>query len=227
MTTAIKAFEGEPATTLTHENGRAVITVTMRHLRPDDAAGADMMGTVLACGAVGLAGWIAYEMMEITAASIALFVGGIVGRPLLQPRLRAMGRVTAAVKFTEERIFFQKAPDLIAASPWREFDRRHPHRFVLVEHDNAQAEKDRIEYDQRNNPGRRVARYYTTSWFVVLEYMGQRYDLAEVMGQREATAILDRLNLCDQYMNGVVSARQRLPMRAEDEWPGSTGSIPR
>lgn len=54
----------------------------------------------------------------------------------------------------------------------------------------------------------------------------QRFDVAEVMGQRRASAILDRLSFCDKYMDSLTDARKRLPIRPEDEWSGPSGSIP-
>jgi hypothetical protein len=227
MSSILKAFEGEPATTVGTENGQPVITVSARYLRPDEAEGADVLGIIIACGAVALAGWIGFETMEVSAPVIGLFCGGLLGRPFMQLKLRQWCRMTSIIKLTADRIFFQKAPFGVPEKECQQFDRRHPHRFVLLPHDKARAETDEIEYLTRNKPGRRVARYFTDSWVVVLEYMGQRYDLAEVMGKRRATAILDRLVLCDQYMDSLVSAGQKLPLRPEDEWAGAGGSVPR
>ena len=56
--------------------------------------------------------------------------------------------------------------------------------------------------------------------------VGQRFDIAEVMGERPANAILDRLAFCDKYMSDLANNKKGLPMRAEDEWSGPTGSIP-
>ncbi len=225
----LKAFEGEPKTEIVTEGGRTAITVAMRHLRPFEAQGADETAIWLAVAASGLGGWISYEAMAITAPAVALFLGGLFGRPLVQKKLRVVAQVTANIKFTDDSIFLQrvqKPPFWDPEPEWQRFNRSHEHRFVLIPHDKARAEKDEIDFQTRNKPGTRVTRYYGESRFVVLEYLGQRFDIAEVMGERRANAILDRLNLCDKYMDDLANAHKALPMRAEDEWSGSTGSIP-
>ena len=137
--------------------------------------------------------------------------------------------LTPTVKFTEDSILLQrvrKAPSWELEADWQRFDRAHEHRFVLMQHDKAQAEKDDIDYQIRNKPGLRVARYYGESWYVVLEYLGQRFDIAEVMGQRRANAILDRLAFCDKYMDSLVDVRKGLSIRPQDDWSGPSGSVP-
>ncbi len=230
MDAPAKLFEGEPKTEIAVHDGRTTVTVAMRHLRPFDALSADETTSWLAIAAVGVAGWIGYASMDITAPAVALFLGGVFGRPLMQKQLRLAGRVTATIKFTEDSILLQrvrKAPFWEPESEWHRFDRSHEHRFVLYPHDKARAEKDEIDFLNRTKPGARVTRYYGESWFVVLEYLGQRFDVAEVMGQRQSNAILDRLTFCDKYVDGLADARKGLSMRPENEWSGPTGSIPR
>jgi hypothetical protein len=229
MNALAKVFEGEPRTEVAVADGRTTITVDLRHLRPFEAQAADDTASLLALAAVGVAGWISYEAMTVTAPAIAFFLGGMCGRPFMQKNIREAAQVTATVKFTEDSILLRrvrKAPSWELEADWQRFDRAHEHRFVLMQHDKAQAEKDDIDYQIRNKPGLRVARYYGESWYVVLEYLGQRFDVAEVMGQRRANAILDRLTFCDKYMDSLTDARKRLPIRPEDEWPGPSGSIP-
>jgi hypothetical protein len=229
MDALAKLFEGEPKTEISTNGQGTTITVAMRHLRPFDALSADETGSCLAIAAVGLAGWIGYEAMDVTAPAVGLFLSGLFGRPLLQKQLRVFGHVTATIRFTDDSIFLQtvkKAPWWEPESEWHRFDRSHDHRFVLKPHHKARAEKDEIDHQIRNKPGARVARYYGDCFFVALEYLGQRFDIAEVMGERQANAILDRLAFCDKYMGDLANNKKGLPMRAEDEWSGPTGSIP-
>lgn len=229
MNALAKVFEGDPKTEVSAEGGRTTITVAMRHLRPYDAQSADEVTSWLAIAAVGLAGWISYASMDVTVPAVALFLGGLCGRPFVQKKLRLIGQVTANIKFTDDCIFLQrvqKAPYWEPEPEWLRFDRAHDHRFVLISHDKARAEKDEIDFLTRTKPGARVTRYYGNSWYVVLEYLGQRFDIAEVMGERRAHAIVDRLTFCDKYMDGLADARKGLSMRAEDEWSGPTGSLP-
>lgn len=229
MNALAKVFEGEPRTEVTDAKGRTTITVSLRHLRPFEAQAADDTASLLALAAVGVAGWISYEAMAVTAPAIGLFLGGLCGRPFMQKKIREAAQVTATVRFTEDSILLRrlrKAPSWEPEHEWQKFDRSHEHRFVLYQHDKAQAEKDEIDHQIRTKPGLRVVRYYGESYYVVLEYLGQRFDVAEVMGQRRANAILDRLSFCDKYMDSLTDARKRLPIRPEDEWPGPSGSIP-
>lgn len=229
MNAIAKVFEGDPRTDITVEGGRTTITVALRHLRPFDAQSADDMASLLAVAAVGVAGWISYEAMAVTAPAIGFFLAGLCGRPFMQQKIRHLAQVTVTVIFTENTIWLKmikKAPSWEPEQEWQKFDRSHEHRFVLYQHDKAQAEKDEIDHQIRTKPGLRVARYYGESYYVVLEYLGQRFDVAEVMGQRRANAILDRLTFCDKYMDSLTDARKRLPIRPEDEWPGPSGSIP-
>lgn len=225
MNALAKAFQGEPQTTLTEANGQTSITVAARHLRPDDAHGGDLFAACLAGGFGGLSVFYAVGAQEIWGP-LLIAVTAFWSHSFMREQFREWGQATTNIRFTEDAIYFQRAPLLFEEVGWEKFDRRSPHRFVILEHERAREEKDEIEYRVRNNPKRRVARYYTDSYFVVLEYLGQRIDLVEVMGARRARAILERLVLCDEYMNGVVSARQRLPMRPEDEWSGPSSSVP-
>jgi hypothetical protein len=229
MNDLAKVFAGEPKTEVATEGGRTTINVSVRHLRPFEAQCADDTAILLGLGAVGLAGWITYVSMDVTVPAIALFLGALCGRPFTQEKLRQVCRVTATVSFTEDSIQLQrvrKAPSWEVEEGWHQFNRSHDHRFVLYQHDKAQAEKDEIEYQLRTKPGARVARYYGESWFVALEYLGQRFDVAEVMGKRRADAILDRLTFCDKYMDSLVNVRKGLSMRPQDEWAGPSGSLP-
>lgn len=229
MKDLVKLFEGEPKTALTTEGGLTVITVAVRHLRPFEAECADDTAVVLGMAAVGVAGWITYSAMEVTASAVALFLGALCGRPFTQMKLRRAFQVTSTVRFTEDSILLQrvqKAPSWEVEEGWRQFSRVHDHRFVLYQHDRAQAEKDEIDYQIRKSPRTRVARYFGESWYVALEYLGQRFDIAEVMGKRRADAILDRLTFCDKYMDSLVDVRKGLSIRPQDEWAGPSGSLP-
>lgn len=229
MNELAKVFEGEPRTEVVTKGGRTTITVSVRHLRPFEAEGADAVAILLGFGAVGLSGWITYESMEITVPAVALFLGALCGRPFTQKKLREAGQVTATVRFTEDSIHLQKvrkAPSWEVEDGWHQFNRSHEHRFVLYPHDKARTEKDEIDYQLRTKPGMRVTRYYGESWYVALEYLGQRFDIAEVMGKRRADAILDRLTFCDKYMDSLADARKGLSLRPQDEWAGPSGSLP-
>jgi hypothetical protein len=227
MSELMKALQGEPHTVASHEDGRTVLTVTARHLRPADAKANDAAAVAFAFGGVGVAIWIALTMQGVTVEAAMVLVAGMFGAPFLKASHREWGHEKTVIRVTEDSISVLRPPVWLETPQWERFDRRHPHRFLVVEHDKAQAERDKIDFQIRNKPGTQITRYYTDAHVVVLEYLGQRFDLMEVMGGRPARDILGRLTLCDEIMNGFVSARQRLPMRPEDEWSGPTSSVPR
>jgi len=229
MNDLAKVFEGEPRTEITTEGGQTTISVAVRHLRPWDAQSADETSILLRLGAAAVAGWITYESMDVTVHAVGLFVGALCGQPFMQKKLRHVGQVTATVRFTEDSIYLQgvrKPPFWQPEENWHRFNRSHEHRFVLYPHDKARAEKDEIEYQLKTKPGRRVTRYYGESWYVALEYLGQRFDVAEVFGKRKADTILDRLTFCDKYMEGLADARKGPSLKPQDEWAGPSGSLP-
>jgi hypothetical protein len=220
------AFKDGPKTEINAANGQVSVTVEARHLRPEDAMGADFLGVLGVFALVGIAIWIAFETREIVPVPVILFLAGLFCREYFQKSLREAMQVTATLCMTEDTIFLKPAPLWKPVTEWERFDRRHPHRFVLLAHDRAQEELDQHEYKRRTSPETRNTRYYSDSWIVVLEYLGQRHDVCEVMGARQAKAILARLTLCDEYMNGVVNFRKRLPMTPADQWQDQTGSVP-
>lgn len=229
MNDLAKVFEGEPRTEITTEGGQTTISVAVRHLRPWDAQSADETSILLRLGAAAVAGWITYESMDVTVHAVGLFVGALCGQPFMQKKLRHVGQVTATVRFTEDSIYLQgvrKPPFWQPEENWHRFNRSHEHRFVLYPHDKARAEKDEIDYQLKTKPGRRVTRYYGESWYVALEYLGQRFDVAEVFGKRKADTILDRLTFCDKYMEGLADARKGPSLKPQDEWAGPSGSLP-
>ncbi len=229
MNDLAKVFEGEPRTEITTEGGQTTISVAVRHLRPWDAQSADETSILLRLSAAAVAGWITYESMDVTVHAVGLFVGALCGQPFMQKKLRHVGQVTATVRFTEDSIYLQgvrKPPFWQPEENWHRFNRSHEHRFVLYPHDKARAEKDEIDYQLKTKPGRRVTRYYGESWYVALEYLGQRFDVAEVFGKRKADTILDRLTFCDKYMEGLADARKGPSLKPQDEWAGPSGSLP-
>lgn len=146
--------------------------------------------------------------------------------PYLKRDARNDMAVKTIIRFTESSIAVKPGSMMNPDPEWKVFDSRLPHRFIRISHDRAQYEKDEHDFRRRTAPAARLTRYYSDAFIVVLEQLGQRHDIAEVMGAKRADEILARLALCDEYMRGVVNERQRLPMRPEDQWSGTTGSVP-
>lgn len=226
MNALMKAFENEPRTMMVQENGQTRITVLASHLEPEMAQGCVFLAKFLPSLSLCL-GVSAAVITQDPEAMFVPLVGSIIGFVKFPETFKRWARVTTKVTFTESTITAERPTEFVTPPAPMVFDRQHPHRFVLYPHDKARAERDSIDFLARSRPHAHHERYYEHSFFVVLEYFGQRFDLAEVFGEREARAILDRLNLCDSYMSGIANASQRLPTRPEDEWSGPTSSVPR
>ncbi|KAB1085058.1 hypothetical protein F4V91_00565 [Neorhizobium galegae] len=215
--------EGGPKTVPTTENGQQVITVEARHLRPTDAKVSDILGVLIAIGGAIITAGITITTGDWTVATIAVL---LFARSYLKGDAHKEAEATSIIRFTESEIAVKPGSIWNPDTKWQKFDKRFPHRFVRLAHERAQQEMDEHEYQRRTAPNARIKRYYSQSWVVVLEYMGERYDVAEVMGERRADEILTRLILCDEYMKSVASARQTMPLKPEDHWSGGTGSVP-
>jgi hypothetical protein len=113
---------------------------------------------------------------------------------------------------------------------WRHYDRLLPHRFALVQHDWAQAEQENAEFQaaqaQRRGKLIRKRRWYSNSFHVSFDYIGQRNDVLTVYGQKKALAILTRLNACDNVLDALARRGQGTPLTPEDEWGDQPGAIP-
>jgi hypothetical protein len=225
MNDIMNAFAGGPKTTFFNANGQTEIKIEASHLRPGDARAADNEAVITVLFFIIGSVFAAIHEQNLVIA-VVVAICGFASIGYLKAESRKMATKVATIVFSETTIFVMEEPELFRKDRWRTFDRRHPHRFVLVPHELARQEEDLIQHRQRMGASGRPTRYYSESFFVVLDYLGQRLDLAEVFGQRNANDILARLNLCDEYMKGIADARQMLPTRPEHQWSGATGSIP-
>lgn len=225
MNDMMQAFSGDPKTTVAQVNAETHVTVEATSLAPGDAKKADLDGVLCMLAIMIVSVVIGFNEQDVRIPLVGWFIAAA-GLSFFREEGRKHAQKVATIVLTETTIFLKEPPQLFQADKWRSFDRRHPHRFVLVAHERAQAEQDDIQFRQRQG-NVRVRRYYTDSFFVVLEHLGQRYDIAEVMGPRNANAILARLNLCDDFLDGIVSDRQLLPTRPEHQWSGALGSVPK
>lgn len=113
---------------------------------------------------------------------------------------------------------------------WRAYDRRLPHRFLLLQHDKAGREQLLNDLKVREAQLRQRAvsppRYYQDSWHLVFEYVGQRIDLATVFGLKHARALQARLEGCCQVLDGQFGTGEGIALSPGDEWRRGPGDIP-
>lgn len=225
MTSVLQALEGEPKTEMLSINGRTVINVEITHLPPAMAQDADGCAWLGACLLFLAPFGIGYVEQDFTALMGMLWAASTCAYHPLRYWCREAARETAKVRFTE------KTFEMNWKDNWRTFDRDHSHRFILLEHDKARDENDELDFKRQqasaNGQAQRVTRYFSNAYIVALEYLGQRFDIAEVMGRKEATAIVARLTLCDEMMKSLVNSRPSVVLKPEDEWDELPGGLPR
>jgi hypothetical protein len=226
MTKLVTPFDGLPETReVTDDDGRAEFHITACPPTPASVRYGDIMGTVVTLFWAGI-GLYSLPQQDYPLVGAALFVAGpILAHGWLRRLFAEELAVTTRIRFAEDTFAVKRGSE-----DWQVFDRRHPHRFVLLPHDRAQEEKDRHEYEKaRASIAHRAVlprRYYTSAFHVVFEYLGQRHDICEVHGPKEAQAILTRLLACDSLMDAQASKGKGLPLTPADEWAPQPGDIP-
>lgn len=113
---------------------------------------------------------------------------------------------------------------------WQAYDRRLPHRFLLLQHDKAGREQLLNDFRVREAQLRQRAvsppRYYQDSWHLIFEFVGQRIDLATVFGLKSARALQARLEGCCQVLDGQFGTGEGITLSPGDEWHRGPGDIP-
>ncbi|MDE3767584.1 hypothetical protein [Sinorhizobium meliloti] len=217
-------FEGEPQTSqIEDDNGKPAFVIRARELTANRARLADGLSilSILCCWAFGAD---KYMQEPLGSVQIAMFaVIPVLLLPLWRKLWRWDNKKETQIVLSETALAFR------TGKHWNQFDRQLPHRFVLLPHDKAQAERDQNEYDQKKASfsGKAImpVRYYGNSFIVCFEYLGQRNDILEVFGPKEAQAILTRLNACDSVMDAQSKKGSGTTFDPSDEWSDQPGDI--
>ena len=110
------------------------------------------------------------------------------------------------------------------------FDRQLPHSFQLLPHDKRDEEKEQLELKtlnaRRQGKLKRPESYYGKSFHLVFEYLGERFDIAEIYGGREAKRARDRLAAIDEVMDAYAHGGGGTPLNPHDEWAAAPGALP-
>ena len=219
-------FAGKPATWQVNDrHGNPAFHVEPRILTPFRA----MMVNFLT--SVGVVAGMGYGLIsaasadnptpEMFIAAIAVpAIGGIVLSRTLNSLFRKRVRLMLTPQRFSVRGFFG----------WKHYDRELPHRFALLPHDWLQAEQASNEYQMQQaqlaRKPYRKHRWYSNSFHVSFDYLGQRNDIMTVYGQKEAVAIATRLKACDDVLDAFARRGQGTPLTPTDEWGDQPGAIP-
>lgn len=211
-------FAGKPVTRqVADRNGAPAFDVQPRVLTPARAMAAHWLAGVGVVAGVGygLANFASAPNPDsgmLTAALVVPVAGGFVLYEALRSLLRKRVRLVLTLEQFSVKTMFG----------WKHYDRLLPHRFALLQHDWAQAEQELAET-------RKVVkkpRWYTKSFHVSFDYLGQRNDVLTVYGPKEAMAIVTRLNACDSVLDALARRGQGTPLTPADEWGDQPGAIP-
>lgn len=218
-------LSGRPVTyALQDINGQPKFIIKPEELTPLRCMAADgikfLLGVVLSVTCVvailNLPAFFVEPVLRIIApAVIAYFVFGWLFRIVLK-------RNTKIVMTTE-------AISVRRWYGWVRYNRNFPHQFALLNHDKTLEEKQRYELATRkaSAKGQIIQKkvYYGQSFHVVLVYAGQRRDLLTVYGQKEATAIVTRLQYCDGRLNESMNIGGGSGQTPDEEWNSTAGGL--
>lgn len=194
MDKTIDPFAGYPATIRRSDaGGYDSFKITIRALTPLRGKLADKAGLLgaLAASGAGLAVFCQQAAPDLLGAAL------MIGAPLaLVEPLRLAAR--AALQRTT-RVVLTRAEIIVGA---RRFDRSLEHGFALYRNDREKEEAEAAEHRARTRKGRALfrPRYFAHAPHVVLELMGQRHNVATVLGSDRAAMVLARLQACDVHL---------------------------
>ncbi len=218
-------LSGRPVTfELLDKQGKPKFIIKPEELTPLRCKAADgfkfLIGVVLSFTCIlailGLPALFVEPVLRIIVpAVIAYFVLGWM--------FRAMLKLNTKIVMTTEAISVRRWYG------WVQYNRNLPHQFSLLNHDKMREEQQCHEHEVRKASSRgsvvRKKAYYAESFHIVLVYAGQRRDLLTVYGQKEAIAIVTRLQYCDGRLNEATSMSNGGGQTPQEDWDDAAGGL--
>lgn len=223
----ISPFAGGPPTTMGwDENGTLTFTVTPREMTPERLETYELLGYT-AILALMIAAFAVYWHFRADA-SPWLLVAALVGPPVLV-RIYAL-RLYDLLKKRTEVVFTPTEFRVARHWGWAVYDRTLTHRFVMMRHDRTREEEEKREMEARKaaQEGKIInpPRYYSDSFHIVFEYLGQRHDVLDVYDKNCALAVVSRFKACDQVMDNHARMGEGEPLNPDDQWGRQPGDVP-
>lgn len=209
-------------------NGGKAYKISIKALTPRRARFVDILSTALSLYLITVGICLSVQDGESTGL---LFYGGagVLLHFMFRRCFKEWLETTTNIQIEPESLHVTNGSHGVA----QHFDRRHTHRFALVPHDRALHEQRRHEFAHRQDQlGRRAVwrkPYFQDSFIVVFEYLGQRNDLLEIYGRKDALAILARLKACDEIIEAQAHKGKGLALTPAQEWgdqPGDIAEVP-
>jgi hypothetical protein len=221
----ISPFQGEPYTHSTvDEDGNPAMVVRICELTPEGVKSAE--------------GWSSFCVFIFFVFNFFFLVS--IGAPFL---LWIIGLITPFVSHSRilEYYYREKAISTEALftptefrvktdGGWRVYDRTISHSFIKIEHDLSKEEHEVNDYNSRCAQKRghiiRPKRYYSDSFHIIFDYLGQRIDVATVYDQKRAIAVVTRLNACDKVMDTENNMGAGEVLNPGQQWGDAPGTLP-
>lgn len=216
----VTALDGDPPTSVSRDaDGYSVFYIFPRELTPE--------GVKRTEGMIALSNLALCVTALMLAGPIGLIVAIIwcMVSPPFQQSLTDSNATNTELILSVNALKVRQS-----GGPWRVCDRRLKHRFVPLAHDKTRKEQDEQDLRMRRaqRDGRIIApqRYYAESFHIALEYEGYRHDLLTVYEAKRASAVIARLNYCDQRLEEEIAKGQGKPPGPGSQWGQSTGNLP-
>lgn len=217
-------FEGEPETReVSTADGQTEYHVTVKELTPLRARVADIADVLVGIYVTGLiiALFLNDPHQDWAAVVTAALFFGCYWKA--RPGLRNSFRKKTKLRLNAEHLAIWQS------AGWVCFDRKLPHRFGILQHDYAQMEKLKVEFERQKAAMKRKVLfrkpYYGDSFIVCLDYLGQRQDLVTVYGRKEASAVVARLQACDEIIESRLRQGRGAPIDPADQWGHQPGDL--
>lgn len=217
-------FEGEPETReVSTADGQTEYHIAVKELTPLRARVADVADVLVGLYVTGLiiALLLNDPHQDWAALVTAALFFGLYWRA--RPGLRDSFRKKTKLRLNAEHLAVWQS------GGWVCYDRKLPHRFGILQHDYAPMEKLKYEFERQKAAMKRKVLfrkpYYGDSFIVCLEYLGQRQDLVTVYGRKEASAVVARLQACDEIIESRLRQGRGAAIDPADQWGHQPGDL--
>jgi len=218
-------FKGQPRTAFSvNKTGEPSAVVTISELSPFRAKLADGVAKALTWAGLG---FTLFETMQLTGADwkdwLAAILIPVAFYPLTRWSMRSTFKTNTIVRFDK---------DTFRIGHWpfgQKFDRQLQHSFKLLPHDKREEakEKHQLKAMRQRNRGQfaEPEEYYSKSFNLIFEFLGERIDITEIWGEREAARALERLNTIDNVINTETGSGAGYALSPDREWNPQAGDL--
>lgn len=217
-------FDGFPETRQHEKDGKLTFTVKPRVLTPIAAKAADYL-TIASLSYWAFCLFIAAEDQSISSLwGWGLYWGSLLlFYPVFLWFWQSLLKTGNTLELDEEEF---RIGGLFSCE---KYNRKLPHSFALIQHDKTKTEQMKHEFEVRkeNARGNVIMKkpYYAESFHLTYEYLGQRNDVLEIYGHKEALAVVARLKAIDDVLGGITLGGQGIPLKPEDQWETGPGDL--